>query len=63
VTSTYGGTPLTGYPHHHSQDEDLESQLRNIRAEGLLTQALVFALAERAGIEARELYDRVREGF
>jgi|GEM_PF-1635531 len=63
VTSTYGGTPLTGYPHHHSQDEDLESQLRNIRAEGLLTQSLVFALAERAGIEARELYDRVREGF
>lgn len=56
-------TPLTGYPHHHSQDEDVESQLRNIRAEGLLTQALVFALAERSGISARELYDQVRDSF
>ena len=56
-------SPLTGYPHHHSVDEDVESTLRNIRAEGLLTQALVFAIAERAGIDARELYDRVRDGF
>jgi len=56
-------TPLTGRPFHHSQPEDLESQLLNIRAEGLLTQALVFALAERAGINARELYDNVRGSF
>jgi predicted chitinase len=56
-------TPLTGYPHHHSQDEDLESQIRNIRAEGLLTQALVFALAERSGVNARELYEQVRGSF
>lgn len=57
-------TPLTGYPHHHSQPEDVEGQLRSIRAEGLLTQALVFAIAERtAGLNARELYDRVRDSF
>lgn len=56
-------TPLSGYPHHHSQDEDVESQLRNIRAEGLLTQALVFAAAERVGVNAREIYDRVRDNF
>lgn len=56
-------TPLTGYPHHHSQPEDVEGQLRNIRAEGLLTQALVFALADKAGVNPRELYDRVRDSF
>jgi len=60
---TFGPTPLTGRPFHHSQHEDIESQLLNIRAEGLLTQALIFALAEKAGIDARELYERVRGGF
>lgn len=60
---TFGPTPLTGRPFHHSQPEDIDSQLLNIRAEGLLTQALVFALAEKAGIDARELYERVRGGF
>ena len=56
-------TPLTGRPYHHSQPESTDSQLLNIRAEGLLTQALVFAIAERAGIDAREVYDRVRDSF
>jgi hypothetical protein len=55
--------PLTGKPHHHSIPETTEEQILNIRAEGLLTQALVFAIAERAGINARELYDNVRNGF
>lgn len=57
------GTPLTGRPHHHSQIEDLESQLLNVRAEGLITQALLFAVAEAVGVNAREVYDRVRDGF
>lgn len=56
-------TPLTGRPFHHSQHEDVESQLLNIRAEGLITQALVFALAEKAGVDARRLYDDVRGSF
>lgn len=56
-------TPLTGYPHHHSQPEDVEGQLRNIRAEGLLTQALVWAVAEKSGVNVRELYDNVRGSF
>ena len=57
------GTPLTGRPFHHSQPEDMESQLLNIRAEGLLTQRLVFAIAERAGIDARQLYEECRNSF
>ena len=34
-----------------------------MRAEGLLTQALVFALAEKAGIDAHRLYEDVRGSF
>jgi predicted chitinase len=56
-------TPLTGRPHHHSIPESSEEQLLNIRAEGLLTQALVFAMAEKAGINAREIYDNARGSF
>lgn len=56
-------TPLTGRPHHHSQIEDLEGQLLNVRAEGLLTQAMVWAIAEAVGANPREVYDRVRDGF
>jgi len=63
VEAGSAGTPLTGYPHHHSIDEDLESQVRNVRAEGLLTQRLVFAIAEAAGIDARRLYDECRDAL
>jgi len=63
VESHRESTPLTGYPHHHSIDEDLESQVRNVRAEGLLTQRLVWALAEAAGIDARRLYDETRDAL
>lgn len=56
-------TPLTGRPKHHSEVEDLESLVLNVRAEGLLTQALVWAIAEKSGVNARELYDNVRGSF
>lgn len=56
-------TPLTGRPFHHSQEEDLMGLLLNVRAEHLITQALVFAIAERAGIDARRIYDDVRSSF
>ena len=56
-------TPLTGRPHHHSISEPAEEQLLNIRAEGLLTQALVFAMAEKYGVNAREIYDNARGSF
>jgi predicted chitinase len=56
-------TPLSGRPFHHSQPEDIESQLLNIRAEGLCTQSLVFAIAEKAGLNAREIYQNTRDSF
>jgi murein DD-endopeptidase MepM/ murein hydrolase activator NlpD len=54
---------LSDRPRHHSEDDDALGHILSLRAEGLLTQALVFALAERAGIDARELYDNVRGSF
>jgi hypothetical protein len=56
-------TPLTGRPFHHSQPEDVDSQLLNIRAEGLITQALVFAIADKIGVDARQMYEDVRNSF
>lgn len=53
-------TPLTGRPHHHSEVEGLDDQILNIRAEGLLTQSIVWAIADQLGVNTRELYDRVR---
>lgn len=57
------GTPLTGRPHHHSVPESLEDQILNVRAEVLLSQAILWALAEKAGVPVREIYDHVRNGF
>ena len=56
-------TCLTGRPHHHSENEPTDAQILNIRAEGLITQALVYAIAEKAGIDAAALYDQVRNSF
>ena len=57
-------TPLTGRPHHHSQSKDLDDLLLDVRAEGLINQALIFAIAERVGVEdVRGLYERVRDSF
>jgi hypothetical protein len=41
----------------------VEGALLNIRAEGLLTQRLVFEIAMRAGIDARALYEETRNSF
>lgn len=56
-------TCLTGRPHHHSANEDTDGQVLDIRAEGLITQALVYAIAEKYGIDARGIYDSVRDSF
>ena len=56
-------TCLTGFPHHHSLNEDTATQVLNIRAEGLITQALVYAIAEKLGLDARGIYDAVRNSF
>jgi predicted chitinase len=56
-------TCLTGRPHHHSECPPPDQLLLDMRAEGLLTQALAYAIAEKAGIDARALYDQVRGSF
>lgn len=56
-------TSLTGRPWHHSVDQDIDGVLADIRAEGLITQALVFAIAEKSGLDARQIYNDVRGSF
>ena len=56
-------TPLTGRPFHHSIEQNDHDLLLDMRAENLLTQALLFAVAEKVGVNARELYEQVRSGF
>jgi predicted chitinase len=56
-------TCLTGRPHHHSENAATEQQVLDIRAEGLITQALVFAIAEKLGVDAHSIYDAARNSF
>lgn len=56
-------TCLTGRPHHHSENPPTEQQILDIRAEGLCTQALVFAVAEKLGVDAAGIYQAARESF
>ncbi len=63
VPAPSASTPLTGLPRHHSQPENVEGALLNIRAEGLLTQRLVFEIAMRAGVDARTIYEETRNSF
>jgi predicted chitinase len=56
-------TPLTGRPHHHSVEQNDHDLLLDMRAENLLTQALVFAIAEKVGVDARAIYEQVRNSF
>jgi hypothetical protein len=63
VPAPGAATPLTGLPRHHSNPENVEGSLLNIRAEGLLTQRLVFEIAMRAGVDARTIYEETRNSF
>jgi hypothetical protein len=56
-------TCLTGRPHHHSENPPPDQLLLDMRAEGLLTQRLVFELALRAGLDANALYQETRDSF
>jgi predicted chitinase len=56
-------TCLTGRPHHHSEDAPSEQQLLDIRAEGLLTQSLVYAIAQKLGLDAHAIYQHTRDSF
>ena len=56
-------TCLTGHPHHHSENPSGDDLLRDIRAEGLLTQSLVYAIAEKLGLDAHGIYMHTRDSF
>lgn len=56
-------TCLTGRPHHHSENAPTDQQILDMRAEGMLTQALVYAIAEKLGLDAHKIYTDVRAGF
>ena len=57
------GTCLTGRPHPISDNAPTDQQILDIRAEGLITQALVYALAEKYGLDARAIYDNAKNSF
>jgi len=56
-------TCLTGRPHHHSENPPTDGQILDMRAEGLCTQALVFKIAEKLGLDAAGIYQAARESF
>jgi len=52
-----------GRPRHPNKADDQLGHVLNARAEGLFNQALLVALAEKAGIDAGKLYAQVQEAF
>jgi predicted chitinase len=56
-------TCLTGRPHHHSENAATEHQVLDIRAEGLCSQALIYAIAEKLGLDAAGIYQSARDSF
>ena len=56
-------TCLTGRPHHHSENAPTEQQVLDIRAEGLCSQALIYAIAEKLGLDAAGIYQSARDSF
>lgn len=54
---------LAGRPRPFSDQQDLAGVLADVRAEQLITQALVFAMAEKLGIDAKAVYRKVKESF
>jgi predicted chitinase len=56
-------TCLTGRPHHHSENAPTDQQVLDIRAEGLLTQSLVYAIASKLGLDAHAIYQSTRDSF
>jgi predicted chitinase len=56
-------TCLTGRPHHHSENAATEQQVLDIRAEGLCSQALIYAIAEKLGLDAAGIYQSARDSF
>ena len=59
-----GGHDMSnGRPRHPGMEDDQLGHVLNARAEGLFTQALVYELAKKAGINVSKLYQQVQEGL
>jgi hypothetical protein len=56
-------TCLTGRPHHHRDAEEIDGQILDARAEGLINQALLYALCEHAGLDAAAIYQSAKDSF
>ena len=56
-------TCLTGRPHPHSENAPTDQQILDMRAEGLITQALVYAIAEKLGLDAAGIYAHAKDSF
>ena len=52
-----------GRPRHPQQTDDQLGHVLNARAEGLFTQAMVYELAKRAGVDVRKIYAQVQESL
>lgn len=55
-----GWYTLEGRPRHPRDSDDQLGHVMSNRAEALFTQACVVALADRAGIDTRQLYNQVK---
>lgn len=60
---TKNQSTLAGRPRPLTEQQDLANTLADMRAEQLITQAIVFAMAEKMGIDAKAVYRKVRESF
>jgi hypothetical protein len=52
-----------GRPRHPSQQDDQLGQVLSMRAEGLFTQALLYELAKKSGIDVASVYKRVQDSL
>lgn len=57
------GQRLTGRPWHPDKADDLLGHVLSMRAEGLVTQAIIVALAEANGIDVQRIYQEVRDAL
>jgi hypothetical protein len=59
-----GPHDMTGArPRHPADTDDQLGHVLNARAEGLFTQALVYALANKAGLDTRTIYRQVQDSL
>ena len=52
-----------GRPRHPGETDDQLGHVLNARSEGLFTQALVYELAKKAGVNVKQIYKQVQEAL